>query len=88
MKNWHWFDTVYVVLLAVAGVAAVVFIAFGIRDCSAQSRCESLGGRVEVRLPDGLDDRVVRLGLHDDLARRDMQMAVRRRTGRAMTYTP
>lgn len=47
MKNWHWFDTVYAVLLAVAGVAAVVFIAFGIRDCSAQSRCESLGGRVE-----------------------------------------
>lgn len=44
MKNWHWFDTVYA--LGVMGLTAIA-IAFGIRDCTAQSRCESLGGRVE-----------------------------------------
>jgi hypothetical protein len=47
MKNWYWFDTAYATLLVIAGIAAIVFIVYGISDCSAQQRCEDLGGRVE-----------------------------------------
>jgi hypothetical protein len=47
MKNWHWFDTAYATLLVIAGVAIIGFIVYGIRDCSAQQRCEDLGGHVE-----------------------------------------
>ena len=47
MKNWYWFDTAYAVMLIVVAVTALVIIAVGIRDCTAQSRCESLGGRVD-----------------------------------------